>query len=217
MCARLIMSSYHIATRRQTRSSDNNNSSSPITSSNVAASQGKCKRKLRAKKQEKKIAKKQKEEVKEATMKTEAENVYVDNTVQSLKLDCTIVAVNIQKQHFEPHYDAFVNFMYTTLGRHFHRSFFLKFPHVETTKPRRTLLFLEYATPMDANIALDNNGTRFNEDSDAAPLALRMAVENDTADFYMVMPWTTMMVNPYLNEPLPFQKRALEALSALEK
>src|SRR5665648_415857 len=130
------MSSY--VTRRQTRSSENNNNSSASnTSSNVVANQSKLKRKWQAKKQEKKIVKKQKEVVKETTMKTQAaEGVYVDNTVQSLKLDCTIVAQNIQKQHFEPHYDAFVNFMYMTLGRHFHRSFFLKFPHVDITKPR---------------------------------------------------------------------------------
>ena len=125
---------------------------------------------------------------------------YVDNTVQTLKLDCTIVAVNMQKHHFEPHYDAFVNFMYLTLGRHFYRSFFLKYPHVDTTQPRRTLLFLEYATPEDAKIALANNGLRFNEDLDAVPLELRMAVESDTSDFFMVMPWITMMLNPFLNE-----------------
>jgi hypothetical protein len=128
--------------------------------------------------------------------------IYVNNTVQTLKLNCTIVAVNMQKQHFEPHYDAFVNFMYLTLGRHFYRSFFLKYPHIDLAQPRRTLLFLEYATAEDAKIALGNNGLRFNEDVDAAPLELRMAEEKDTEDFFMVMPWNPMMLNPHLNDVL---------------
>jgi hypothetical protein len=113
----------------------------------------------------------------------------MDNCVSTLKLENTIV-ISDMKSDFN--LQDFTSFMFATTKRQFCRSFFLKYPHADTTLPRKTRLFLEYESPADAKVALHNNDLIYEE----AWLKIAMADAASIQDFWMIPPWNTLAVNP---------------------